>query len=146
MDLSKACDNGKVKQRRRRGLPALFIEWVYIDAPRIFIETFRQFIISLNRYFSINLLITTLFDPWRHDATDISRLPIRYWAQAIISNGVSRLIGFTVRFFVILIGVIGIGLTGIAGGLFLLAWYILPVLMVVSVVFGFYLISGGFNG
>lgn len=124
-------------------MAGLFIEWLYLDAPKSYFGYIGQIIFGLYEYFSIELLAKTLLAPYRHDTVDLRRLPIRFWAQAIGSNLVSRGIGFILRFFVISAGFLTIAVCGIASVLFLLLWYILPLLLIMSVVYGAQLVFSG---
>lgn len=121
----------------------LFLRWFLVDAPRIFLHNGLSLATGFGSYFSISFLITTLFDPWRHDAVDMSRLPVRYWSQAILNNITSRFIGFTMRSATILVGVCAIGVSYIGTLLFVLGWYALPLLLVASMFYGLQLVLRG---
>lgn len=124
-------------------MAGLFVQWLYRDAPKAYLVVLVQVIDSLYNYFSIPLLTRTLFDPWRHDAVEVSRLPMTYWLQAFGRNLVSRGIGFCVRLATICAGLGIVCVFWVGTLVFLLAWYLLPLLMLLSILFGFRLILGG---
>ena len=124
-------------------MPGLFVQWLYLDAPSAYFGYIQDIVFGLYKYFSIDLLTKTLFSPWRHDAVDMSRLPIRFWGQAIAANLISRTIGFFVRAGVIVSGCLFIFVTSIGAVIFIISWYLLPVLMIVSVIYGISLIVQG---
>jgi hypothetical protein len=124
----------------------LFVQWLYFDAPKANTAFFGELITAFFHYFSITLLGRTLFDPWRHDATDMSRLPLSQWGSAFLNNLVSRLIGFLLRIGTILIGLLFITITVIVGALYIVAWYALPILLLLSIFYGFSLMIGGLHG
>lgn len=123
-------------------MTGLFIQWLYLDAPESYWRTLRDLLLGLANYFSISLLASTLLAPWRHDAVDITRLPMNLWFQAIISNVVSRLIGLVVRGSTLFIGGLIIAGVTVAGVLIVACWYLLPILLISSIVYGIVIIGG----
>lgn len=120
----------------------LFLQWFYSDAPRRGVREGVRILANLMSFFSIPLLLGTLFAPWRRDTISLDRLPIRYWTQAILNNIVSRFIGFFIRFAVIVAGscvLIGALIAEVA---ILVAWYGLPLLLIASLVYGVSLLGG----
>ena len=84
----------------------------------------------------------TLFAPYRHDAVDMNRLPIRFWGQAMLNNLVSRSVGFVLRLGVIMAGVVSIVVVGIGSIIFTVMWFCLPVLLLASIIYGIVLLAG----
>ncbi len=123
-------------------LTGLFLQWLYSDAPAAYWQYRKQLSAAFFSFFSISLLSKTLFDPWRHDQIDVSRLPLKERFQAMGNNAMSRFIGFTLRVWVILIGFGLIGAITIGTILFLIAWYLLPLLLLVTMGYGFKLLLG----
>jgi hypothetical protein len=125
-------------------MASLFIAWVYIDAPQRYFMLLKQFTIALYQYFSIPLLFATLFDPWRHDAKSMTGVPLRYWGEIIINNGISRLIGFSLRSGVLIGGALIVLLLTFASILFIVMWYALPLVLLSSLFYGFVLLGGSY--
>ncbi len=123
-------------------MTGLFLQWLYFDAPASFWDWRRRLSAALLSFFSVSLLSKTLFDPWRHDQVDVSRLPLKDRLQAIGNNFISRFIGFTLRVWVIGIGFFLVAGIAFATFIFTLAWYILPVLLLVSIGYGLKLLVG----
>lgn len=124
-------------------MSGLFIEWFFITAPKTYLQYLKEVTIVFYNYFSISYLFNTLFAPWRHDAIAMSQVPIRYWFQVIINNGVSRFIGFLLRFFVILGGLLVILVFTTGTILFFIGWYILPIILTYSLYYGLQLLVLG---
>ncbi len=120
----------------------LFWHWLYIDAPRDNTRAFRDLIKALAHFFSFSLLLSTLFDPWRRDAIDLSRVPTYAIWQAMVNNGISRLVGFLLRLAVIGLGLLVITLVAVLGLVALLIWFFLPLLFIAAVAYGINLILG----
>lgn len=125
-------------------MTGLFLQWLYIDAPSAYWGYRKQLNTALYSFFSISLLSKTLFYPWRHDTVDSSRLPVNQRFQVMSNNFISRFIGFTLRVWTIGIGFFSMAMVSLGTALFIIAWYLLPLLLLVSVGYGIKLIVGGF--
>ena len=105
-------------------------------------EGWTQVFGSLNRrlrktltLFSVGTLIRTLFAPWRRIMSAPAK-GIRGHLYAALDNLVSRCVGFVVRFFVLLAGLIMLALVATASILEIIIWPLLPVTGVVCLVLG----------
>jgi hypothetical protein len=122
---------------------SLFLQWLYIDAPRAYRNYAKEISLGLYNFFSIPLLFSTSTQPWRHDSVDITRVPIRFWPQVFINNVTSRMIGFVIRFSVIMLGCFCLFLfTLISIGL-IIGWYLGPILLLYSAFYGVSIIVEG---
>lgn len=91
-------------------------------------------IISLIDFFSIDLLITTLFAPFRQiSAGDITG-PMGVQMRALFDKLISRFVGACVRSFMIIIGSIAILLQSIFGLIVLAFWLIVPLFPVIGLI------------
>lgn len=88
----------------------------------------------------MSLMLKTLIAPYRHDSIALTRLPVRLWGQAITANVVSRSIGLVLRGGVIVTGLLTELFTALGSVVFLIAWYLLPLLLVGSVFYGLFLL------
>ncbi|HEY8999245.1 MAG TPA: hypothetical protein VIM53_02910 [Candidatus Saccharimonadales bacterium] len=85
--------------------------------------------------FSAGQILGSLFAPWRQIVAGGGR-NIQERLQDAVSNGVSRLVGFVIRFFVLLAsGVIFIGI-GVFGVVEVVAWPLVPLALAVCLVRG----------
>lgn len=92
-------------------------------------RNYRRFLADVYTYFSIALLSKTLFAPWKRIVTPSSgALPDRL--RAVADNLVSRLVGFTVRLFVLIAGLVCLVLGMIASGVGLILWPLVPLSVV----------------
>lgn len=104
---------------------AFVLWWVKIVPTDIFSITLK-IIGKLFDYFSIDLLLKTLFLPWKRDEIDTSNLSLDLKFRVWMMNLMSRLIGATVRMGVVLIGVAAIASAFITGLIILVGFVILP--------------------
>lgn len=77
-------------------------------------------------YFSIGLLLRTLFSPYRQISAGTVNGPITLKLQGFADRLVSRIIGAFVRSLIIIIGTIWLMLLFIIGGLLLIVWAFVP--------------------
>ena len=82
-------------------------------------------------FFSIGLLIKTLFAPYRQIAVGEGGS----WARAIVDNLVSRAVGGFVRIMLVIIGTIILIAQGIATAIALAFWPIMPVFPIFCIIF-----------
>lgn len=84
--------------------------------------------------FSFQLLIRTLFSPFRQISADSVGGPLSVQLQAWFDRGISRFIGAMVRIFMMLSGVVVIALSMLAGLIRIGLWPLLPLLPLVVMV------------
>lgn len=106
-----------------------------------FLNVWSNFLWFIYHFFSMSLLLRTLFSPWRRlDERSKSGFHLEAFLEKLVSNTVVRAIGTGARLFVIVSGCI-IYLAGLVlGFIFFLIWCLLPVAVIGLVVIGFRLI------
>ena len=92
-------------------------------------------------YFSIDLLLKTLFAPFRQISAGKINGPIAVKWRAFVDRTISRVIGSIIRIFIILIGCVTIILYGVMGLATLVLWAIIPALPLI----GFLLFISGWT-
>jgi hypothetical protein len=85
--------------------------------------------------FSIDVLLKTLFSPWKRIVVDGGR-SIDEKFRAAMDNLVSRVIGFCVRIIILVTAVVLIALTAAACAILALVWPLLPLIGVGLVFWG----------
>lgn len=94
----------------------------------------REHIASTYDYFSIDLLVKTLFAPFRQISAGKVRGSLEVQMRAFFDRLISRWIGATVRLIVIFIGTIALCLSLVIQGVLIVAWAFVPVLPLVGMV------------
>jgi len=108
----------------------IFWRWYYGRAVKDVLAGWRNFVIFVSEYFSIPLLFKTLFSPWKRDITKKPRgLDFKKLFEYLTYNLISRGVGFFVRFVTILVGIIFLLLTAVAGAVFFIVWLVLPLII-----------------
>jgi hypothetical protein len=90
---------------------------------------------TLAGMFSISILLRTLFSPWRR-IISYPGAGLEARLRAFGDNLVSRCVGFTVRFFVLLAAAVAFVLLVLVGFVELIAWPLLPLAGVGLIVWG----------
>lgn len=85
-------------------------------------------------YFSIDLLVRTLFSPYRQISAGKVRGPLGVQMRAFFDRLISRLIGAMIRLVMIVIGTAAILFHAVIGVMLLVAWAIVPVAPVIGVI------------
>ena len=111
--------------------------WWYVqgwqEAAKALLGTIKR----LSGVFSVDLLLRTLFSPWKQTVnvagpnTSI-QLRMKWW----IGNQVSRFIGFIIRSSTLVVAALGLLIVSILGGGVLLVWPFVPVASVVLIIAG----------
>ncbi|MDO8572652.1 MAG: hypothetical protein Q7S11_02660 [bacterium] len=108
-----------------------FVIWYYTAAITNFIKISSDFIWFLYHFFSIPILIPTLFSKWRRIGdVRTKKFDIPDFFSVLIVNSVMRIIGFFIRSFVILAGVVSITLALVIEIVLFITWLFLPIIIV----------------
>jgi hypothetical protein len=121
-----------------------YVSWHYTQAVHDLVGIVFNFIWFFYEFFSIPLLLKTLFSPFHRLGEKYSqKFDIWSWFQTFTINMIMRMVGFLIRFFLILIGIFFILLTCVLGIVFLVAWLTAPLLLMFAFSYGIKLISIG---
>jgi hypothetical protein len=85
-------------------------------------------------YFSIDLLLKTLFSPFRQISAGSVRGPIGVQLRAWFDKLISRSIGFIVRSIVIVCGTLVLALSALYHLVLIVGWLIVPMLPIIGLV------------
>ncbi|MDD5146330.1 MAG: hypothetical protein PHN39_01070 [Candidatus Pacebacteria bacterium] len=120
---------------------AAFIFWHLCEAPKAITTIWKNYLFFYWEYFSIPILLKTLFNHWRKLVNSYGRgFDIKRFFSTLAENLISRFLGFLVRAVTIIIGLL-FELAVLAGGfLLLVAWYLWPLIFILGNLIGLYLI------
>ena len=108
----------------------IFWRWYYGQAVKDVLKGWKNFIIFSLEYFSVPLLLKTLFAPWKRDITKKPRgLDFKKLFEYLTFNLISRGMGFFIRFFTICVGILFFLLVVILGFIFFIIWLFLPLII-----------------
>ena len=119
----------------------VFWRWYYGEAIKDVLTGWKNYIIFSLNYFSIPLLLKTILAPWKRDITRKPRgFDVKKVFEYIAFNLISRGIGFLVRFFTIIVGIVFFLLVLVFGFIFFIVWLILPFAIVGLFIFAIILL------
>ncbi len=117
-----------------------FFYWWYGTGYLGTIKRVSKWITATSQIFSIKILITTLFSPWKRIVTE-SDGSLEMILKSIGDNAVSRAIGFFVRSTALFTSLILTSVTSVVGLVMIILWPLMPVGVALSL---FMALFGGF--
>ncbi|MEI7522196.1 MAG: hypothetical protein WCJ86_01855 [Candidatus Saccharibacteria bacterium] len=121
----------------------MFLEFFYWWYGTGYLDTIKRvskWITATSQIFSIKILITTLFSPWKRIVTE-SDGSLEMILKSIGDNAVSRAIGFFVRSTALFTSLILTSVTSVVGLVMIILWPLMPVGVAISL---FMALFGGF--
>ena len=110
------------------------LAWWYTDGWKQCLLRVRDRFVATADYFSIGLLLKTLFAPFRQISAGTVDGPFEAKLQAFFDQLISRFIGAAARLVVMAIGIVTIILGAVAGGVTLILWVFVPFLPIVGLI------------
>jgi len=118
-----------------------FWTWYFGVAPKNIVEIWANFLKADLHYFSVFLLLRTLFSPWHKDKTGYGRgFDFKRYLEVWVLNMIARFVGFIVRSVTIAIAVIAEIFILAFGLMFLSFWMLAPVALTVAFFWGLILL------
>lgn len=84
-------------------------------------------------YFSIDLLLKTLFSPFRQISAGSVRGPIGVQLRAWFDKLISRCVGFVVRSIVIVCGIVALTFSGVYHVIIIVGWLVVPLMPIAGI-------------
>lgn len=122
----------------KENIISLWIIWYLIEVPKNIISGWRNFLWFGLNYFSIPLLLRTLFSPWRRYSWSSGRgFDIIVFFNVLVSNLISRFLGAFMRIILISTGVVFEIFIFFFGFIILIGWFLLPLFLIFGTLTGF---------
>lgn len=110
------------------------LSWWYGNGWLSRIQLIKERLATSADYFSVGLLASTLFAPFRQISAGRVSGPIGDQIRAFFDRLISRIVGGFVRTFMIVFGLVAMFIQAVFGGIVLLLWLILPLLPAVGLI------------
>ena len=110
------------------------LKWWYVPGFSVLLGALKTTFLQTLDHFSFGTLLTTLFAPFRQIDAGSTGRSFSDKFQAWLSRLISRLVGFFVRIFIFLVGLIVLLLKAVMSLVMLIFWPVAPILPVVFVV------------
>lgn len=112
--------------------------WWILETPGKIISAWRNFLKFNLNYFSVVLLLKTLFSPWRKYEVQRGRgFDFGRYIEAFFSNLIFRLIGAILRSVLIAVGLFFEVFVFLSGVIAFVVWLFLPLIMAGIFIYGF---------
>lgn len=108
------------------------LSWWYGDGWRQRFSIVKSRLARTSDYFSISILLKTLFSPYRQISAGNVSGPIGVQLRASVDRLISRVVGMFVRLFVIIAGILSISLQAAIGIIVLSGWMFVPALPMIG--------------
>jgi hypothetical protein len=114
-----------------------YLMWHYSAAITDFTRLSRNFFSFIIYFFSIPVLLRTLFSPWQRMGEQYHKgNGLESFASTIVVNTIMRVIGFGMRSVLIVVGIVSFALYLVCAVLAFVLWFALPVLVGGSSILG----------
>lgn len=110
------------------------LRWWYTDGLRQRVRQIANQLGGTIDYFSMDLLLKTLFSPFRQISAGSVDGPLEVKLRALVDKLFSRVIGAFIRLILLVIGIVSILLLTVIGGLLLIMWVLVPLLPIIGLV------------
>jgi len=119
------------------GLVPSYLSWHYGTGILDLLNVWRNFLWFFYHFFSIPLLLRTLFSPLMRLREGYPRgFDPQAFASTVLVNLVMRIVGAFLRIFLIALGIVVLALVTLLGPALLLVWLTLPALIPALIVLG----------
>lgn len=116
---------------------SLYLSWHFLEVPKNILTAWKNFLRFGFNYFSIPLLLRTLFSPWHKYSWTYPRgLYIGKRLEIFFSNLILRILGAILRVFLITFGILAEIFIVFVGVIIFLGWLISPILLIAGLVLG----------
>ena len=116
----------------------LLLSWWYSAGYRVFLQKLLSKLHDTADFFSIDLLLKTLFSPYKQISAEVNS---GSFFQRLLDKLISRIIGFFIRFFIVITGILALALQVICSAIAALSWPLLPIFPLIC----FVLFTGGIS-
>ncbi len=119
----------------------LYLQWHFIDQPKAISKAWKNFLLFNLNYWSIPLLLKTLFSYWRRYRYFYGKgFDLKRYFEVWTFNMMSRFMGTITRIVFIFLGILTEILISIIGLAAFLFWLVLPILLIVGILLSFTLL------
>jgi len=127
------------KNNKQNDIITQWILWQFYESPRFLIGVWKNYILFSLNYFSLPILLKTLFYPWRRYIWKYPKgFDIAGFFNTLLSNMFSRFLGFLVRAALIVIGVFFQIFVIFMGAILICLWLFLPFIIIFGLLFAIF--------
>ena len=125
----------------KENIVGIWAFWYFVEMPKEILQAWKNFLRFNFNFFSIPLLLKTLFSHWKRYYWVRGRgFNFSEYFNVLFSNLTSRFLGAMVRFVLIIVGIFCEILVFLFGLTIFVGWFFLPIILVLGIFLGFFLI------
>jgi hypothetical protein len=114
-----------------------YLNWQFIKKPKEILVGLKNFLAFGVYFFSANVLLSSLFSPWKKEVSDYGRgFDFKVYFEAFFGNVISRVIGFIMRLILLAFFLIFELITLIIGIIVFAVWLLLPFAIAAGIIYG----------
>lgn len=113
-----------------------YVAWWYSKGIVLLFKYLKAFLIIVTDSFSIKIIITTFFKPWKKDSTPTGGLSLDQKLKVMIFNLISIGFGMVIKTFVFVGYIASIVIVLIFEFITIILWLLAPLLIIELIVFG----------
>lgn len=115
---------------KKENIIVMWVTWHFYEMPAFLFVVWKNYLAFGLNYFSVPLLLMTLFSPWKKYQWVYPRgFGFKKYFEVFISNIYSRFMGALVRIALIIAGIIAQIIIFALGALALITWVLLPLII-----------------
>lgn len=125
-----------MEKSEKENIILMWFLWHFYEMPKFLILVWRNYLLFGLNYFSIPLLIKTLFSPWRrYNWIYPKGFDVKEFFNTLISNTFSRILGAMCRMVLIVVGAIAQFFIFVIGISVIILWFLIPFIIIFSILF-----------
>lgn len=126
-----------VEVAKKQNIFNQWLSWQFFEVPKEILKAWKNFLKFNLNYFSVPLLLKTLFSPWRRYKMSYGKgFDIGGYFGALLSNLIFRFLGAAMRSFLIFLGLLVEVFILFTGIIIFFGWLVLPALLIAGFIFG----------
>ena len=125
-----------MEDSKKQNIFIFWMRWHFLEMPDFLFGVWKNYILFALNYFSLQILLKSLFSPWRKYKWNYSKgLDISEFFSTFFSNMFSRLLGALMRISLIIIGIFFQIFVIITGLTIILLWIFIPLIIIIGFLF-----------
>jgi hypothetical protein len=120
----------------KKNIITLWFVWQFYEMPKFLLGIWKNYILFASNYFSLPVLLKSLFSPWRKYRWDYPKgINVTGFLNTLISNSFSRFMGALMRILLIVCGILFQIFVLAVGLLVFLFWILVPFIIIAGFLF-----------